>query len=199
MNVLLANDTRRSVRGEHWGSWLTTTNLSMLLDRGGLRIVETLPLGRLQPDEEIWKRIESAGMLVINGEGSIHSRKASAVALLNALRTAWERNIPTWIVNHSCWNCDDLALLYRYADFIAVRDIASHGYLAQYGIASRLAADCCFLSNAARAQRRERLFVCSGLQRPEDDLIGRWADRLNCSEVVLCNGFYPRFKASGTV
>ncbi|MGA2633262.1 MAG: polysaccharide pyruvyl transferase family protein [Terracidiphilus sp.] len=198
MNFLLANDTRGSVRGEHWGSWLTTTNLEQLLSRVGLTIADRLPLGRLKPVEAVWKRIEKAGMLVINGEGSVHSGTPTAVALLNSLKMARERNVRVWIVNHGCWNCDELIEMYKYADFIAVRDVASFGYLAQHGISARLAADCSFLSAPAQAARRNQLLVCSGLKPPEDSVVRRWARELKCSRIVLSNDFYPRFSGKKT-
>lgn len=198
MNFLLANDTRGSVRGEHWGSWLTTTNLEQLLSRAGLTVADRLPLGQLKPIEAVWKRIEKAGMLVINGEGSVHSRTRTAVALLNSLKMARERNIRVWMVNHGCWNCDELIELYKYADFIAVRDVASYGYLAQHGISARLAADCSFLSAPAKATRRNQLLVCSGLKPPEDRMVELWTTELKCSRVVLCNDFYPRFSGKKT-
>src|SRR5215472_5310383 len=134
MNVGLANDTGGSVRGEHWGSWRTTTNLENLLAGAGFQVTDRLRLGELQSAQEIWARIERVGMLVINGEGSVHSRTRTAVSLLDAMRAARERRIPVWIVNHACWNCDDLVRQYDYADFIAVRDVASRGYLAQHGV-----------------------------------------------------------------
>lgn len=193
MNVLLANDTRGSVKGEHWGSWLTTTNLERLLADAGLTVVDRLGLGRLQPVEEIWSRIEKAGMLVINGEGSVHSGTRTATALLTALKIAKGRGIRTWIVNHACWNCDSLVRMYDYADWIAVRDVASKGYLAQHGIEARLAADCSFLSRPAEERRRNDLLVCSGLTPPEESLIKSWADGLRCDRVILSNDFYPRF------
>jgi hypothetical protein len=199
MNALLANDTRGSVPGEHWGSWRTTTNLEKLLGQTGVTIVDHLGLGQLQPNGPVWERIEKAGLLVINGEGSVHSRTRTAVALLNSLMTASKRGIPVWIVNHACWDCDELIPNYAQADFIAVRDISSKGYLAQSGISARLAADCTFLSPPAKAKQRNRLLVCSGLKAPESDLIRRWAHGLKCSEVVLCNDFYPRFPTADAI
>ena len=199
MNVVLANDTRGSVRGEHWGSWRTTTNLENLLVGAGFQVTDRLRLGELQSAEEIWARIERVGMLVINGEGSVHSRTRTAVSLLDAMRAARERRIPVWIVNHACWNCDDLVRQYDYADFIAVRDVASRGYLAQHGVHAQLAADCSFLSPPAQARRKNRLLVCSGLRPPDEATISQWASELRCAEKVLCNDFYPRFAASGAV
>lgn len=196
MKAVLANDTRGYVRGEHWGSWLTTTNLEMLLAETGVTVVDRLRLGQLQPTNAVWARIEKAGMLVINGEGSVHSQTPTATALLNSLETANQRGIPVWIINHACWNCADLIERYAYADFIAVRDIYSKGYLAQHGISARLAADCVFLSPPAEAKVRNRLLVCSGLRRPEPHLINTWARYLGCNEVTLCNDFYPRFPES---
>lgn len=199
MNVVLANDTRGSVQGEHWGSWRTTTNLVNLLADAGFRITDCLRLGELQATEPVWARIEAAGMLVINGEGSVHSCTRTAVNLLDALRTASERRIPVWIVNHACWNCDGVVRQYDHANFIAVRDVASRGYLAQQGVYAQLAADCSFLSPPAKAQRIKRLLVCSGLRPPDEATISRWAGELGCYETVLCNDFYPRFAASSAV
>ncbi|MGA8939189.1 MAG: polysaccharide pyruvyl transferase family protein [Acidobacteriaceae bacterium] len=199
MNALLANDTRGSVPGEHWGSWRTTTNLEALLNRSGVTVVDNLGLGQLQPDGPIWNRIEKADMLVVNGEGSVHSRTRTAVAILSALVTANQRGIPVWIVNHACWDCDELIPNYAHADFIAVRDISSKGYLAQFGISARLAADCSFLSPPAEAKQRNRLLICSGLRPPEQNLIRKWSSALKCSEVVLCNDFYPRFSPADAV
>ena len=199
MKILLANDTRGSVQGEHWGSWLTTTNLETLLASAGLTVIDRLGLGRLQPVESVWARIEKAGTLLINGEGSVHSGTRTATSLLQALKTARERGIRAWIVNHTCWNCDQLVHMYDYADFIAVRDIASHGYLAQHGVAARLAADCSFLSEAAKETRRDQLLVCSGLTPPDQKVITTWASELRCERVVLCNDFYPRFPMQDAV
>ena len=196
MKIMLANDTRGSVPGEHWGSWLTTTNLETLLANTGSSVCDRLPLGKLQPMDHIWTRIEKAGALVINGEGSVHSHTRTAVALLQAVKTANERGIPVSIVNHGCWNCDELLRLYDHADFVAVRDIDSHDYLARHGITAELAADCCFLSVPAKARRENCLLVCSGLRPPDEQLISRWAKGLQCSTVVLSNDFYPRFPAT---
>ena len=197
--VVLANDTRGSVTGEHWGSWLTTSNLEELLVDAGMNVLERLPLGKLQPVAEVWERIERADLLVINGEGSVHSGTDMAIALLKALRNAHDRGIPVWIVNHACWNCDKWMPLYDYADFVAVRDIASAGYLAQFGIAAELAADCSFLSAPAQAAPQNRLLVCSGLLAPKKELVARWATELGCISVVWCNDFYPRFHAGEAV
>lgn len=199
MKALLANDTRGSVPGEHWGSWRTTTNLEDLLNQAGVTVVDHLGLGQLQPNGPVWDRIQKAGMLVINGEGSVHSGTRTAVALLNSVLTANQRGIPVWIVNHACWGCDELVANYAHADFIAVRDISSKEYLSQSGISARLAADCSFLSLPAEAKQRNRLLVCSGLRPPERSQIERWSRDLKCSEVVLCNDFYPRFSAADAI
>jgi hypothetical protein len=199
MEIVLANDTRGSVPGEHWGSWRTSANLEHLLGGGGLKVIDRLRLGELQSGEAVWARIEKAGMLVINGEGSIHSHTRTAVSLLQSLKTARERRIPVWLVNHACWNCDDLMRQYDYADFIAVRDVASRGYLAQHGVHAQLAADCCFLSPPAQVRRQKRLLVCSGLRPPDEPTISLWAGELGYQDTILCNDFYPRFASTGAV
>jgi hypothetical protein len=199
MRILLANDTRGSVGGEHWGSWLTTTNLEKLLARAGHQVVDRLRLKELIAEEEIWRRIEKTDLLVINGEGSVHSATQTAVELLEAMKTAKERGIPVWMVNHGCWNCDSLLRSYDNASFLAVRDIASAGYLAQHGIAARLAADCSFLSPAAKGRQHNQLLVCSGLSAPPQRLIEHWAEGLSCTRIVFSNDFYPRFPAGSAV
>jgi len=197
--VILANDTRRNGESQHWGCWLTMTNLEGLLNDGGFDVIDRLRLGHLSDADSVWERIEKAEMLVINGEGSVHSERSIAANILGSFSSAKQRGIPAWIVNHGCWSCDNLLRHYDAADFIAVRDIASMGYLVQHGIAPRLAADCCFLSPPAVADQCNRLLVCSGLRPPPDDLIAKWAEGLNCSEIVLCNDFYPTFKSNQAI
>lgn len=164
-----------------------------------MTVVDRIRMGLLKPTDAIWARIESAEVLVINGEGSVHSSRSTAVHILESLRRAKERGLQAWIVNHGCWNCGDLMRLYDYADYVAVRDISSEGYLAQHGIAAQLGADCSLLSPPAEAQRLNRLLVCSGLAAPNADMIRRWAEELGCRNVVLCNDFYPRFTAAKAV
>lgn len=200
IKVVLANDTRRREGEEqHWGSWLTTTNLEKLLTRAGYAVIDRLRLGRLRNSDAIWERVEKAQLLVINGEGSVHSERDIASNILGSFPLAKQRRLSAWIVNHHCWGCDSLLRQYDFADFVAVRDIASMGYLVQNGIAPRLAADCCFLSPPAKETQRNRLLVCSGLRPPSQEVITQWANGLNCAEVVLCNDFYPTFDSTKAV
>ena len=41
--------------------------------------------------------------------------------------------------------------------------------------------------------------MCSGLAKPKDAVIRRWAKDLGCRDVVLCDDFYPRFPRSQAV
>ena len=88
MTAVLANDTRGTVRGEHWGSWLTSTNLKAQLTGAGSRNHRSHPHGSVEADQPIWTRIAKAGVLVINGEGSVHSGRSTAVHILDSLRPA---------------------------------------------------------------------------------------------------------------
>ncbi|MGA7157362.1 MAG: polysaccharide pyruvyl transferase family protein [Acidobacteriaceae bacterium] len=171
----------------------------MLLVRSGLTIIDRLPLGRLRPDDGIRERLKRADVLVINGEGSVHSCTSTAVYLLGSLKFAKELGLHVWIVNHSCWNCDQYIRMYDYADFIAVRDIASYGYLAQHGVSARLSADCSFLSEPKTDTQRNELLVCSGLQPPDKQLVEHWAKSLECTRIVLSNDFYPGFSVGDAV
>jgi hypothetical protein len=87
-------------------------------------------------------------LVVLNGEGTLHRNRASALSLLALARAALRRDLPLWVVNATLQDMspDLLIPILRASAHVAVREPLSHRWLSQLGFTrAELASDCLFL------------------------------------------------------
>lgn len=86
-------------------------------------------------------------VIIINAEGTIHSDKVGAKALLSFVKLGKQLKKRVYIVNGSYYNLsDNLLTILKSADKIFVRERASYDYLMKNEIKSFLVYDCAFLT-----------------------------------------------------
>jgi len=190
--ALLANDTRREAGGKHLGCRANVDGLVRLLAERGVDVVDALPVGALDSAKR-WDRLERAELVVVNGEGSIHSGNRRAQGLLRAVSHCRKSGVPVWLVDHLAWRIDNLTHRYADADYVAGRDVQTVGYLAGHGVCAELAADCAFLTAVPDVPRENALLVCAGLAAPPADKVAALAEAAQIDRIVYLNDFYPAF------
>ena len=123
----------------------------------------------------LFDRIALADVVVVNGEGSLHGLTRPVLTLLWVI--AASRLVlgkPVFIVNHSAYPddreepADRVAIdLYRrayaLADYVAVREVASHALMRGLGVRCELSFDCSVLAiDSGEERRRERVVAVGG-------------------------------------
>jgi len=199
--AVVINDTRPENKGRHLGTQANVNGLLDLCERKGVKVVATHRVGAWDegktPTPEQWGHLDAADLLIVNGEGSIHSGNKRAAGLLAAAKASQGRVEQAWLVSSLAWNCDQVVRGFQSFDYIAVRDIGSFGYLATRGIASYLAADFTFANEPSPEGKRSELVVCRGLKPPPVQMIQGVAKVGGFKRVRMCNGFYSFGKVHG--
>lgn len=110
----------------------------------GATVAHTLRSGAFVTASEI-EKIRCSDVVLINGEGTIHSKKAYAKHLLQAGLNAKNQGKKVFLIN-SIWesNDEEMAQIVSNYDGIWVRDSASAAELATYGVTATVAPDLTF-------------------------------------------------------
>ncbi len=203
--VALLNDT---THWYHWGCNGTSTAITTTLRERGYA-VEPLPITGMyglsagpRSLEEfddphcfrrfsaanawVFRELEGADHVVINGEGSLHGMNdyvMNVLYLAYLSKTFLGKTVQ--LINHSCYpegataaNDSERWRLYRKvyatADFVAIREPDSHALMTQAGIAATLSFDCLPLSIRRLAPGTERrgdeIVIAGSVASREDDL-----------------------------
>jgi len=169
--ALLLNDTSGAY---HWGCYGTSMELHLSLEELGYSVdsvgvadIHNLTTGPttethftddsfrrvfMHDHEELISRIESAAVVIVNGEGTLHGLRRSAFNLLYLIRSASHLGKPVHVINTSIYPFSDgsfnegAARLYRTAlaeaKSICVREPESHSVCHASDIHADLSFDC---------------------------------------------------------
>lgn len=141
MKIYILNDTRSD---RHHGCSIVMRNLINGLRQRGAIVVHTLRSGAVVTPTEM-EKIRTSDVVVINGEGTIHSQKAYAKHLLQTGLQAKEMGKRVFLLN-SIWESNDesMARIVEKYDGIWVRDSASAAELSEYGVKAIVVPDLTF-------------------------------------------------------
>ncbi len=103
--VLLLNNTSRDIG--HLGSQLVMQNISSLCRANNLEIIASLKNQYAYKDKGFKNLIEASDLLLLNGEGTMHHDKATAVALIESVKLYKSFNKPCFLIN-SVWQDNNL-------------------------------------------------------------------------------------------
>lgn len=114
------------------------------------------------------KEYESADLVVVNGEGTLHPQRQTRrwLPVLDYLHKKHRK--PLWVVNSTIAYKDhedawQFQQVLRHADRLVVRDEYSHRELAADGIESTLAADCAYVSEPATEETSREILAKVGV------------------------------------
>lgn len=110
-------------------------------------------------ESELASLFENVELIVLNGEGTLHHDRPSALALLAIARTGQNRNIPVWILNATFQDMspDLLMPILESAQHVAVREPRSLKWLEERGHSGAVqASDCLFqLADLASSESKD--------------------------------------------
>ncbi len=219
-DVVLLNDT---TYWYHWGCTCTSLAIHENLRAAGLAVdpvpidtinsLHPLPASAAQFDDddlycmftdnnsELFQRLQSVSLIVINGEGSLHDLGRTARALLYLAYIAKQRlHKQVHIINHSVYPATTQSdtteadaiyqKVYQALDFVAVREENSAEELARLGINSTQSFDCLplFISNHVQelATPRECRLVLAGSVQLSAQLLDLL---VNAAELAIKNDY----------
>lgn len=138
--VVILNDTRVD---NHHGCDRVMRTLEGQLTRIGCRILATSPAhADWRRSDEVMAALDSARLIVVNGEGTLHHDRPAALTLLEAGQHGAARGIPTVLLN-SGWeaNGSQAAGMVRGFTLVAVRDSRSKAELDRLGVPCTMVPD----------------------------------------------------------
>lgn len=137
--IVVANDTRVT---RHHGCDAVMGRLHQLAEAVGLEIAATIPLGRSWREPDYLSAVEGADLVVVNGEGSIHSDRERARQLLELGEYCAARGTPVALINSVYDRMPAAAAAQvRAFDLVSVREGASAGLLEMQGITAAIVPD----------------------------------------------------------
>ena len=174
--VVILNDTAKL---EHHGCRLVSDMLAAEFVINGIR-VNRIPIGRMW--RQHIKVVNSASVVIINGEGTFHHSSRYAADLLQIVPHCNRLKIPVILLN-STWqdNSERMISLARGLDRIFVRESFSRNDLEKNGIASQVVPDLSlrlakFRTLQPRGSKGSRLYLGSA-DLETDEIIATIATR----------------------
>ena len=153
--IVLINDTRVD---RHHGCSRVVTAINSLADKNGMVVVGSSPAHYdWRKDRAFLALLDSAAMVIVNGEGTIHHDRPAAWNLLAVGTHAKSLGIPAALINCG-WesNSAELAGLLSNFALIAVRDSTSANELRRSGLECLIVPDLSlYLDAPRRAERRD--------------------------------------------
>lgn len=138
--AVLLNDT---MHDRHHGCTLVGRTIDNLATANGIELIARSPVHHdWRLDHKLLSEMQSAELIVVNGEGTIHHDRPAGLALLEAGAWGKKRGIPTALINMT-WAANSRAAAQhlKQFSFVAVRESASKALLADLGVASYEAPD----------------------------------------------------------
>ena len=138
--VVLVNDTRVD---HHHGCSRVVAAIDRLAQNNGMRLVATSPAhADWRNDGVLLSRMESAAVIIVNGEGTIHHDRPAGRTLLEVGPHARRIGVPAVMVNCG-WETNGQDMAERLADFslVAVRDSQSARAVREAGVACDVVPD----------------------------------------------------------
>ena len=137
--TILLNDTSSF---NHYGCHLVIEQIRQHCKRYGLNLWHTVKLGEDWRAERHRERFAESNIVLVNGEGSFHHDRKSALILAQSAAFCRERNIPCVLINSVYQdNGNEMAHLVRQFDLVFARESRSQTELRKEGINSEVAPD----------------------------------------------------------
>ena len=150
-SAAVLNDTSSN---DHYGSRLVMQQFRAGCAQVGIRIEHSVPVGEDWRSPKHIDHLDRAGCVIVNGEGSMHSSRQSALRLASAAEYCRQRSIKCFLINSVYENnSQEIADLVRSYDLIFVRESRSQGALAAQGLSAQVVPDVS-LSYSAGASHR---------------------------------------------
>ena len=120
----------------------------------GIRIEHSVPVGEDWRSLEHIEHLGRARCVIVNGEGSMHSSRQSALRLASAAEYCRQRSIKCFLINSVYENnSQEIADLVRSYDLIFVRESRSQRALAAQGLSAQIVPDVSLSHSAGVSQR----------------------------------------------
>ncbi|OYW55116.1 MAG: hypothetical protein B7Y80_10175 [Hyphomicrobium sp. 32-62-53] len=156
--AVLLNDT---VHDRHHGCTLVGRTIDRLAAANGIQIIGRSPVHHdWRSHQKLLKVMETADLILINAEGTIHHDRPAGRLLLEAGAWAKERGIPSALINMT-WekNSAQSAKLLQAFSLVAVREGASYRELVAHGYSPLQAPDLALYSAPTEPQPRSGIGV----------------------------------------
>lgn len=156
--AVLLNDTTLD---HHHGCTLVARTIATLASANGIAIVARSPVHHdWRTDRALQITMESADLIIVNGEGTIHNDRPAGLALLDAGPWSRQRGIPAALINMT-WEANSAAAVenLKQFSFVSVREQASRAELAGLGFDPWIAPDLALYSVATTGQLRSGVGV----------------------------------------
>jgi len=144
MKVVLLNDTSKK---PHHGCWTVISTINKLVCQKNGKVVYSNRVGKnWQKNKNFLYSLQSADLVIVNGEGTIHHSQQRGLDLVKIAKFAKERySIKSVLINASFQdNSEEIVEYTRYFYSIYVRDSYSQFALAEHGIDSKIVPDLSF-------------------------------------------------------
>jgi polysaccharide pyruvyl transferase WcaK-like protein len=110
--------------------------------RYGFHLWHTVKLSENWQADQHRQRLAQSDVVIVNGEGTLHSDKKTAIALAQSAAFCRERGIPCFLINSVYQgNGEEMAHLVRQFDRVFVRESLSQAELRKHGIESEVVPD----------------------------------------------------------
>lgn len=145
IKAVLVNDT--SVQN-HYGCKIVVKNIKACALRAGLEIITSVPVNKSWRDDVCLSALDECDVVIVNGEGTLHSSKKSAVELSEIGPYCLTLSKPCFLIN-SVYQNNSTAIAKNLKTFTAVyvRESYSQKELESQGIASQIVPDMIFYNN----------------------------------------------------
>lgn len=145
LRAVLLNDT--SVQN-HYGCKLVVDNIYKAATNAGIEIVHAVPIGTSWEDETHKRMIELCDLVLVNGEGTLHSSKSGAVLLASVSSFCKRLGKKCFLFNTVYQNnSSEVDRLIKEFDGVFVRESKSADALRAVGITSVVVPDMVFYSH----------------------------------------------------
>lgn len=164
--AVLINDTRVD---KHHGCDRVVSAIFSSCKKVGIEIVATSPAHSDWMANTLFRTaLETADLIVVNGEGTIHHNRAAGKRLLAAGEFAREKQIPAALINCT-WQANDDAALKALSNFslVSVRESRSESAVKAQGVQSLRAPDLSFEGLAWRDGSRHGIAVADSVVRSD--------------------------------
>ena len=145
VKVVLINDT--SIQN-HYGCKLVVNNIHSCAAKAGMDIFSSVPVNVSWREENYLQAIAECDVVIVNGEGTLHSSKRSAIELSEVAPYCRKIAKPCFLINSVYQNnSDELANNLKSFTAVYVRESFSKKELEKQGVISKVVPDMIFYRN----------------------------------------------------
>jgi polysaccharide pyruvyl transferase WcaK-like protein len=183
--IVIFNDTTVD---RHHGCRRVMRTLRACAAQHGFDIVAEAPAHRdWRADDKLWRALEDARLVIVNGEGSLHHGSAQAESLLSVATIARDLGIPSALINTS-WSDNPTSFVELAAAFsiVATRESRSQTELKRQGVSASRTIDLSLYYPFVGAEQVRQGFLFTDSVAPDiAHALARACMRLNAHEVSL--------------